>query len=423
MSFVPATYDEVAGQVRNAQKPVPVETITDPNTLRMQGLANLRTPAAQQAALDAALAPTLEAKANSTPVSMPMPTSGTLAQQTALTSALAPTMAATGGMLQDARTRDVRNATPPVGAPAPQTVAPAAQPPTAAAQPPQAAPAPQTAAPAAPKDNFDKQVQLAALISKQNNSRTPVSDPYAPVPGSTAAPTAGGMPAPGGVADRTPDLNGSPAQQTAYWAQQKAGLQERERYADQQAQQQTHNNMMLADQDFKREMFEFIKANGEKLGPATLGALSQMSGQHIGANQPASAGVAAHASMANHMGQLADAAAKNNLTARGQDLTYAGHQLTGNNDMAKARLNADVSREGHANQAAIHAASNASAENRTAATVAADNARTKALSEIELAKLNGWAPDLMSPGWFVNKSGQRMQGVTIVPKKKPEPAN
>ncbi|MGL4648731.1 MAG: hypothetical protein ACRC1H_04935 [Caldilineaceae bacterium] len=381
----------------------------------MQGLANLRTPAAQQAALNAALAPTLEAKANSTPVSMPMPTSGTLAQQTALTSALAPTMAATGGMLQDARTRDVRNAVPPAvaGAPAPQAAPAAAPAPTA--QPPQAA-----APAAAPKDNFDKQVQLAALVSKQNNSRTPVSDPYAPVPGSTAAPAAGGMPAPGGVVDRTPDLNGTPAQQTAYWAQQKAGLQERERYADQQNQQQTHNNMMQADQDFKREMFEFIKANGEKLGPATLGALSQMSGQHIGANQPASAGVAAHASMANHMGQLADAAAKNNLTARGQDLTYAGHQLTGNNDMAKARLNADVSREGHANQAAIHAASNTSAEARNAAVVAADRERTAAQLEAARAAHAAFKPVLDGSRLLVNGQGLGMQPVLVTPKKKEE---
>src|SRR5574343_527903 len=73
--------------------------------------------------------------------------------------------------------------------PAPPTPSPAAP----AVAPPAAAPIAGAPAPAAPGgDKFDKQVQLASLISAQNNSRTPVSNPYEG-PAAGVAPPAGGV--------------------------------------------------------------------------------------------------------------------------------------------------------------------------------------------------------------------------------------
>lgn len=291
----------------------------------------------------------------------------------------------------------------------------AATPPTAAIPAstvtPPAAVAPAPAALAKPSP--EQSVQLQALISKQNSNRTPVSDPYAPVPGTQAAPTAG-MPAPGGGGA---DLNGTPSQQTAYWAQQKAGLEERGRYADAQAAQQQAFGMMQADQDFKAKILEDIKANGEKYGPATMQALASLAGVNSGAHGPASAGVTGLASMANHMGMAAGDAEKNALTARGQDLTYAGHLLTGTNDMAKAKLNADVQREGHSTQKEIHAGNNASAERR--ANTAADAQRHHTDTSVALAEAarGDWVPSPMVPREFVNKRGQTRMGMPVVPPK------
>lgn len=276
------------------------------------------------------------------------------------------------------------------------------------------APAAPVAAPAPmPAATPEQKVQLAALISKQNNSRTPVSDPYAPVPG-TQAP-AGGMPAPGGSGGA--DLNGTPSQQTAYWAQQKAGLQERERYADQQAAQQQAFGMMQADQDFKREMFNYLKDNGEKLGPAATQAIAHMSGQTVGANQPASSGLASLASMANHMAAAAGDAEKNALTARGQDLTYAGHMATGKNDMSKAQLQADVTREGYAARAAQQAASDAAAGARNAVTADATKFGYTTQAETERNKLAKWVVNPLNPNEMINGLGETRKPKVLVPKQ------
>lgn len=294
-------------------------------------------------------------------------------------------------------------------APAPTATAPAtpAQPtaPAPTVTPPAAASAP---APLA-KPSPEQSVQLQALISKQNNNRTPVSDPYAPVPGSQAAPTAG-MPAPGGGGA---DLNGTPSQQTAYWAQQKAGLEERGRYADAQATQQQAFNMMQADQDFKAKILEDIKANGEKYGPATMQALASLAGVSSGAQAPASAGTTGLASMANHMGMAAGEAEKNALTARGQDLTYAGHLLTGTNDMAKAKLNAEVQREGHGAQKEIHAGNNASAQQRAETAANAAKYGYDKTQETALTGRDVWKQDAADPRYAVNGAGQRRRYVEL----------
>lgn len=387
-----------------------------------EGWKKLAQATAQKSALDTAMLPTLAARDNATPVAMRMPVSGTVEQQQTLTSALAPTMAAAGGMLKDERTMDVRNARPAQPAtPAPAAPAQTTPPITPTVTPPAAASAP---APLA-KPSPEQSVQLQALIAQQNNSRAPVSNPYAPVPGSQAAPTAG-MPPPGGGGGA--NLHGTPEQQTAYWAQQKAGLEERGRYADAQEMQRQSHNMMLNDQDLKVKILEDIKANGEKYGPATMQALASLAGHSSGAQAPAAAGVTGLASMANHMGVAAGDAEKNALTARGQDLTYAGHLLTGTNDMAKAQLLSETTRAGHQAQKEIHAGNNESAERRTGVTADAHRDVARMGQDSTLAQLNAWKPstDPTMSGYAVRSDGKKMRYVEVgmpTPKKKQDEAS
>lgn len=297
--------------------------------------------------------------------------------------------------------------------------------------PPAAVPAEPTTTPPG-GDKFDKQVQLASLISAQNNSRAPVSNPYEG-PAAGVAPPAGGVHGSIGVegfqkqlaniqALRTPEpqTGGGAAADTETW-QDKQNREKSEKWA----------------QEDQMRVFKSINPNTAG-GRAQLAAMGQIisSGQSAAASRhgaDASAGASMHSAQLGYQGGRERDAANLQATGmqvsgqdrssqRSTDASRYGHNMHANTAMQDAMLRAQTAMQGHQVQRDTNAATNASALERTRMMVEEGRHRTDqtALTEQnrQLAALYGFKPDMLDSRFGVNAAGQRIQFGLVQPKDK-----
>ncbi len=297
-----------------------------------------------------------------------------------------------------------------------------------------AAPVAGAPAPAAPGgDKFDKQVQLASLISAQNNSRTPVSNPYEG-PAAGVAPPAGGVHGSIGVEGFQKQLANIQALRTP--EPQTGGVAAA---ADTETWQDKHNRRMdekWAQEDQMR-VLKSINPNTAG-GRAQLAAMGHLisSGQSAAASRygaDASSGASMHnAGLAAQSASARDAAnlqatgmqvsAQDRNSQRSANASMYGHNTHANTAMQDAMLRAQTAMQGHQVQRDTNAATNASALERTRMTVEEGRHRTDqtALAEQnrQLAALYGFKPDMLDPRFGVNAAGQRIQFGLVQPKDK-----
>ena len=301
-----------------------------------------------------------------------------------------------------------------------------------------AAPVAGAPAPAAPGgDKFDKQVQLASLISAQNNSRTPVSNPYEG-PAAGVAPPAGGVHGSIGVegfqkqlaniqALRTPEpqTGGVAAADTETW-QDKHNREKTEKWA-------------LEDQ---MRALKSINPNTDG-GRAQLAAMGHLisSGQSAAASRygaDASSGASMHnAGLAAQSASARDAA---NLQATGMQVSgqdrnsqrsanasMYGHNTHANTAMQDAMLRAQTAMQGHQVQRDTNAATNASALERTRMMVDEGRERTAAGAKESQNKLlmagNEKLVNPLNPAEWYTRSGEKGRFVEVgMPKPKDKKA-
>lgn len=296
-----------------------------------------------------------------------------------------------------------------------------------------AAPVAGAPAPAAPGgDKFDKQVQLASLISAQNNSRTPVSNPYEG-PAAGVAPPAGGVHGSIGVEGFQKQLANIQALRTP--EPQTGGVAA----ADTETWQDKHNREKTEKWALEDQMRALKSINPNTAGGrAQLAAMGHLisSGQSAAASRygaDASSGASMHnAGLAAQSASARDAA---NLQATGMQVSgqdrnsqrsanasMYGHNTHANTAMQDAMLRAQTAMQGHQVQRDTNAATNASALERTR--MMADEGRHRtdqtALAEQnrQLAALYGFKPELLDSRFGFNAAGQRIQFGLVQPKDK-----
>ena len=337
-----------------------------------------------------------------------------------------------GGQYQRERTNPAAGVDPFAykGAPIPVPPTPGATPAPAAPTitPPAAAPVAGAPAPAAPGgDKFDKQVQLASLISAQNNSRTPVSNPYEG-PAAGVAPPAGGVHGSIGVEGLKQQLANMQALQTPAPSAGVAGAD-----ADTETWQDKQNRQM-SEKWAREDQLTAIK-NANPALAATLASVmnSQLAADTARHGADASSGASMrNASLAAQSARERDAA---NLQATGMQVSgqdrnsqrstnasMYGHDMHASTAMQDAMMRAQTAAQGHQVQRDTNAATNASALERTRMMVDEGRHRTDqtALAEQNkrMAGLYGFKPELLDPRFGTNAAGQRIQFGLVQPKVK-----
>ena len=306
--------------------------------------------------------------------------------------------------------------------------------PAASAAPAAGAPAPV----AQGGDKYDKQVQLASLISAQNNSRAPVSNPYEG-PAAGVAPPASGVHGSIGVegfqkqlaniqALRTPEPQtggGVAAADTETW-QDKHNREKTEKWA----------------QEDQMRMLKGINPNtaGGRAQLATIGRIIS-SGQSAAASRygaDASSGASMHSAQLGYQGGRERDAA--NLQATGMQVSgqdrnsqrsanasMYGHDTHANTAMQDAMLRAQTAMQGHQVQRDTNAATNASALERTRMMVDEGRERTAAGAKESQNKLlmagNEKLVNPLNPAEWYTRSGEKGRFVEVgMPKPKDKKA-
>ena len=413
--------------VPGVQTPPPQPPGLDP----MEGLKNMARDAAN------AVAPVMTLGGDATRIGNELKTTGGMVADKVL-----------GGIFGDQYQRERTNPAAGVdpfaykGAPIPAPPTPGATPapaaPNIAPPPPAAAPVAGAPAPAAPGgDKFDKQVQLASLISAQNNSRTPVSNPYEG-PAAGVAPPAGGVHGSIGVEGFQKQLANIQALRTSEPQPGGGAAADTETWQDKQ-------NRQMGEKWAQEDQMRMLKS----INPNTAGGRAQLaavghlisSGQSAAASRygaDASSGASMHnAQLGYQGGRERDAA---NLQATGMqvsgqdrnsqrvaDASMYGHSTHARTAMQDAMLRAQTAMQGHQVQRDTNAATNASALERTRMMVDEGRERTAAGAKESQNKLlmagNEKLVNPLNPAEWYTRSGEKGRFVEVgMPKPKDKKA-
>jgi len=170
------------------------------------------------------------------------------------------------------------------------------------------------------------------------------------------------MPVPSAAS--APSASGTPAQQTAYYAQQADRLRAQGRYDEQQRTQNEALGMAQAEHNARLDTIKALTAKmndtsimrDPRSNAAAMQALAALMGRNSGVGGIVQGGGAGMVDLTKAGIASADSQRANQTAERGQDLSYAGHKLAAENDMSKANLHATVQREGMRSAESIHAA-------------------------------------------------------------------
>lgn len=301
-----------------------------------------------------------------------------------------------------------------------------------AASPATGAPAP-GAQPA--KDNFDKQVQLASLISAQNNNRTPVPNPYEG-PAAGVAPPASGVHGSIGVEGfqkqlaniqalqtPAPPTGGAAGAETETW-QEKYNREVGEKWArEDQMRVLKGINPNTAGGRAQLAALGHLMSSDASAAASKFGALTAAGAST--SNAATAAQSARERDAANLQATGMQVAGQDKSSQRTADTSIYGHNVRANTALQNALLQAQTALHGHQVQADNNAATNAAALERTQ--IMADEGRyrtdqTARTAENNLiANLNALTPHPMNPGVLTNKAGQEVVPVRLgAPKPKPK---